>query len=206
MVWWPASDVSSDLDARVVWTPSAFALSSPAGFSHSKRGERARLTPPVQVVRPPSTFLEDSHPAAAFNLLESESMGLASAAPRTGWDSSESVFPPRSPEAAAARLTFPDGWESRLFSGIDLNYGTWSDTPWTAQVEIRFDDKGIPASVLLARSSGLLEVDRRLARSLSGWRLLDPEAPREGLILWTAPRGIPLASAETLSAGEGEAP
>jgi len=204
MAWWPASDGFAALDARTLWTPSAFALSSPAGFSHSKRRERAHLTPPVQVVSPASSSLKDSHPPDAFDLLAPDRSGLASAVPRTGWDFSESVFPPRSLEAAVASLSFSDGWESRLFSGIDLNYGAWSDMPWTAQMEIHFDSKGIPTSVLLARSSGLVEVDRRLARSTSAWRLLDPAAPRSGLILWTAPRGSLPASVEVPSAGEGE--
>ncbi len=208
MVWWPASNDSDARDIRALWTPSAFALSSPAGFSHSQRGERARLTPPVQVVRPDSTLLENPRPEEAFNLLKPERLHLTSPDSTAEWDASVSVFPPRVLAAEVPSLSFPDGWESRLFSGIDLNYGDWSDSPWSAQVEIHFDEKGIPNSVLIARSSGLSEVDRLLARSLSGWRLLDPDAPRTGRLLWSAPRKahqtpVDLTSMETV---EGETP
>ncbi len=196
MAWWPAPSDSTALDVRALWTPSAFALSSPAGFSHSQRRERSRLTPPVQVVRPDNAILENPRSEEAFDLLKPERIQLASASSTPGWESMPGVFPPRTPAEDSPKLLFPDGWESRLFSGIDLNYGDWSDAPWSAQVEIHFDPKGIPTSVLLARSSGLVEVDRRLARSISGWRLLDPEVPRSGLVVWSAPRRPPQTASE----------
>jgi hypothetical protein len=204
MAWWPASGDPTALDVRALWTPSAFALSSPAGFSHSQRSERSRLTPPVQVVRPDSALMENPRLEEAFDLLTSERIQLVSAPLAPGWESMPGVFPPRTPATDSPKLLFPDGWESRLFSGIDLNYGDWSDTPWTAQVEIHFDPKGIPTSVLLARSSGLVEVDRRLARSISGWRLLDPDALRSGLVVWSAPRRPPQAASELSAETHGE--
>jgi len=208
MAWWPASNESAARDVRALWTPSAFALSSPAGFSHAQRHERSRLTPPVQVVRPDSVLLGTPRPVDAFTLLEPERFHLASTESSAEWDPSVSVFPPRVPAAEVPSLSFPDGWESRLFSGIDLNYGSWSDSPWTAQIEIHFDEKGVPNSVLLARSSGWSEVDRRLARSVSGWRLLDPEAPRSGRIRWSAPRKVPQTPVNLTSTekGKGGAP
>ena len=84
-------------------------------------------------------------------------------------------------------MTFPEGWESRLFSGIDLDFGAWTDGAWSAEMEMRFDERGVPVSMLLAKSSGLPEVDRRLARSAYGWRLLEPAAPRAGTVEWTSP-------------------
>ena len=77
--------------------------------------------------------------------------------------------------------------DRRLFSGIDLNYGDWTNAAWSARIEMRFDAKGVPVSMLLAQSSGLPEVDRRLARSVNGWRLLEPAAPRAGTVEWTSP-------------------
>ncbi len=211
--WWPtaaggAATGGNRLDVRAVWTPSAFALSSPAGFSHSQRRERAHLTPPVQVSRPRTALSEHPRSAAAFDLLKPERIRLASSDGQPEWRSSSPVFSPRVQEPESPRLTFSDGWESRLFSGIDLNYGSWSDAAWTAQVEIQFDDKGIPTSVLLAHSSGLPEVDRQLARSISGWRLLEPAAPRTGLIAWNSPRMRPVLSVEesVASSGEGDSP
>ena len=105
----------------------------------------------------------------------------------------ESVFPPRTPERESARMTFPEGWESRLFSGIDLNFGAWTNSPWSARVEMRFDRAGVPVSMLLAQSSGLPELDRRLARSANGWRLLEPAAPRSGQVAWISPGTAPSA-------------
>ena len=84
-------------------------------------------------------------------------------------------------------MSFPDGWESRLFSGIDLEYGGWTNGAWSARVEMRFDAKGLPISMMLAQASGFPEVDRRLARSVNGWRLLEPSAPREGIVAWSSP-------------------
>jgi hypothetical protein len=132
-----------------------------------------------------------------IRLTESES--------QAGLLASPGVFPPRIAEKEAPRLLFPDGWESRLFSGIDLNYGNWTNLAWSAQVEMRFDGQGIPVSMLVAQSSGNPEVDRRLARSVNGWRLLEASAPRTGVVTWNCPaETLPLAAAS--SAGEGPAP
>ena len=54
--WWPAANAPA-LDVRAQWTPAAFALSTPAGFSHALRDERTRLAPPVQAERPGAAFL-----------------------------------------------------------------------------------------------------------------------------------------------------
>jgi hypothetical protein len=103
-------------------------------------------------------------------------------------------------------MAFPDGWESRLFSGIDLDFGAWTNRAWSAQIEMRFDGKGIPALVLLAQPSGFPEVDRRLARSASGWRLLEASAPRAGLVGWSSPAAEPSAPASSLAAAGTGAP
>ena len=49
--WWPAPGAAA-LDVRALWTPAAFALSTPAGFSHALRDARAGLAPPVRAERP----------------------------------------------------------------------------------------------------------------------------------------------------------
>ncbi len=63
---------------------------------------------------------------------------------------------------------------------------------------MRFDENGVPVSMMLAQSSGLSEVDRRLARSANGWRLLEPSASRTGTVEWNspAPVGFPLRGRE----------
>lgn len=211
--WWPplageAAAGTVRMDVRALWTPSAFALSSPAGFSHSLRHERARLTPPVQIARPDAVLMENPGPAGDFDLLKPGRIPLTVSETSSGRRPSGRVFPPREPVVEAPHLSFPDGWESRLFSGIDLNFGSWSEAAWSAQAEIRFNEKGVPVSVLLARPSGLADVDRRLARSLSGWRLLESAAPRTGLVAWTCPQRSPVTAADgpgTVS-GEGEVP
>lgn len=175
--WWPPP-AAPELDVRACWTPAAFALSTPAGFSHGLRGGRANLAPPVQAERPAPAYWTE--PSAFVPLVFALPMPEPPA-------SAADVFAPRSASRETPRLAFSAGWESRLFSGIDLDYPTWTNVPWQARVELRFDARGVPASVLLARASGLPDMDRRLARSVSGWRLLEPAAPRCGVATWLAP-------------------
>ncbi len=179
--WWPAADAPA-LDVRAHWTPAVFALATPAGFSHALRGGRASLAPPVQADRPAPVFWT-APPAYA-------PLDFASPAPAP-IEGAAAVFPARPLPRETPRLAFSAGWESRLFSGIDLDYPAWTNAPWQARVELRFDDRGVPTSVLLAQASGIPAVDRRLARSVSGWRLLEPAAPRSGTATWTAPAPAP---------------
>ena len=175
--WWPAAATPA-LDVRAQWTPAAFALSTPAGFSHALRGGRANVAPPLQAERPAPTYWTGTPVFAPLALV------LPPPAPP---DSAAEVFAPRPAPRETPRLAFSAGWESRLFSGIDLGYPNWTNAAWQARVELRFDDRGVPTSVLLAQASGIPDVDRRLARSVSGWRLLEPTAPRTGAATWTAP-------------------
>ncbi|MGD9612546.1 MAG: hypothetical protein AB7V22_06545 [Kiritimatiellia bacterium] len=175
--WWPAAGAPA-LDGRAHWTPAAFALSTPAGFSHALRGGRASLAPPVQAERPAPAFWSGAPAFVPLEFAAPAPAPLAAAA---------AVFPPRSLPQETPRLTFSAGWESRLFSGIELDYSVWTNVPWQARVELRFDERGVPTSVLLAQASGIPDVDRRLARSASGWRLLEPAAPRTGAATWNAP-------------------
>ncbi len=192
--WWPAPGGAA-LDVRAHWTPAAFALSTPAGFSHALRGERAGLAPPVQIEPPPAAYLDDARSFEPLAVADPVPSGAEPRAASGGPAPGEGVFPPRTPEPETARMGFPAGWESRLFSGIDLDYSAWTNVVWEARVEMRFDAKGVPESILLAQGSGLPEVDRRLARSVSGWRLLEPAAPRTGVVSWRSPalakRGAP---------------
>lgn len=199
LAWWPEPGGAAQ-DVRTLWTPAAFALSTPAGFSHSLRRERAGLPPPVQTARPGAAFLDRRAPPAGFDFSKSGMPRLFPGTPPAETLPAARVFTPRNPVRETPRLAFPAGWESRLFSGIDLNYGDWTNAAWSARIEMRFDAKGVPVSMLLAQSSGLPEVDRRLARSVNGWRLLEPAAPRAGTVAWSSPAPAPPA------AGEGGAP
>ena len=199
MVWWPAAGGES-ADIRSLWSPSAFALPTPAGFSHSLRRERARLVPPVEIARPEAMFMERPPPAAG----RTDAAAVRFAAreePATAWPAA-GIFPPRVSEPETAHMVFPEEWESRIFSGIDLNFGAWTNEAWSARIEMRFDAHGIPVSTLLAQSSGRPELDVRLARSASGWRLLEPSAPRTGVVAWTSPA---VSGAAAAGAG-GESP
>lgn len=192
MFWWPGPQGSAfearfAEDIRSLWSPSAFALPTPLGFSHSLRRERARLAPPVQVRRPPPAYGDSPPPPAMARGENPVRRWDGAAAASVGFPSAGAVFPPKAPEPDAPRMAFPEGWESRLFSGIDLDFASWTNAPWSAQVEMRFDGNGVPVSMLLARATGLPEMDRRLARSANGWRLLDAQAPRAGVVAWNSP-------------------
>ncbi|NCA82600.1 MAG: hypothetical protein EOM72_07600 [Opitutae bacterium] len=201
--WWPAeAGGPAGLDLRTLWTPSVFALSTPAGFSHSLRRERSRLSPPVQALRPAAAFLAGPEPAAASDLTRPRGLRWAERGAESAFrPASGGVFPPRIPAREAPRMDFPEGWESRLFSGIDLEFGVWTSRAWSARIEMRFDGAGVPVSTLLAQSSGLPELDRRLARSANGWRLLEPAAPRTGVVAWNRP--APEPPARPAAAGKG---
>lgn len=192
LAWWWSVAEGPALDVRALGTPAAFALPTPAGFSHGLRGERAGLAPPVHAERPPAAYLGDARAFAPLEVGEPARPGAGAPAARSEPSPFPAVFPPRSPEKEMPRMLFPNGWESRLFSGIDLEYRIWTNAAWEAQIEMRFDDKGVPASMLLAQASGLPDLDRRLVRSASGWRLLDSAAPRTGRVAWR----VPAAAAE----------
>lgn len=200
VVWWPGADPSAGqnpaADPRVAWSPSVFALPGPAGFSHRLRRDRARLAPPDQPLRPGPAYLEAD--AAALPPGTTDRAGLRSA-PAAGLPpapAADPVFPPRAPGEEPSRMVFPDGWEARLFSGVDPGFGAWAGQAWSAVLDLRFDADGVPQSVLLVQPSGLPGVDGRLARSARGWRLLDARAPRQGRVGWygAAPAPAPEAA------------
>ena len=172
------------LDAQALFSPAAFALPTPAGFSHALRDEQIRLAPPAETARPPPAFLPPAPPADGPPFGRA---GLAQPAGTADGPPSSGVFPPRKSETEAARMIFPAGWESRLFSGIDLNFGAWTNVGWSAQLDLRFDGRGVPVAVAVAQGSGVTTIDRRLARSAYGWRLLDAGARRAGVVAWTCP-------------------
>ncbi len=199
VAWWPQGAPpgraeGTSVDLRTLWSPAAFALPTPAGFSHALRRGRARLTPPVQTVRPDAAYLPQDPPDAAVTAAAAPLRLTTAEEPRRP-DWAPGVFPPRQPEPGTARMVFPSGWESRLFSGVALDFGVWTGEAWTARMEMRFDGGGVPQSMLLVQSSGLPEVDRRLARAARGWRLLEPAAPRTGVVGWICPAAPPPAAA-----------
>ena len=188
MSWWPADNQHGVSDIRTLWTPSIFALATPAGFSHSLREERSRLLPPVQSTRPEIAFLQRTATVGALDMAVPGTRRKVPSETAIEWVKvSDNVFPPRTPEKEVPRMVFPEGWESRLFSGIDLNFNGWTNRIWSARIEMQFDSSGVPRSILLTQSSGLPEVDRRLTRSATGWRLLEPTAPRMGVVSWSSP-------------------
>lgn len=180
---------------RAVRSPAAFSLPSPAGFTGALRALSPRLAPPVRRAdRPAAPAAASSEPS----LPDWTSPALAPRAPLppgdTGW---KPVFANRRPPVETPRIDFPAGWESRIFSGLDLNYPAWfPDTPWTATADLAFDAAGIPVSVLLDRPSGAPAIDQRLARSAASLRLLDPAAPRRGKITWRVPAASPADTAD----------
>jgi hypothetical protein len=198
--WWPgpalagAGGVAADL--RAIGSPAAFALPTPAGFSHRLRTQRSRLTPPVQAVPFEPAFALDP-PAAHLARGAGQTAIRFTAAPAADLPAAGAgVFPPRRLEPEVPRLEFPEGWESRLFANIDLNFGAWTNLAWSARIEMRFDGQGVPVSILLSQPSGWPEVDRRLARSANGWRLLEPAAPRSGIVAWRSPAAADAAAGE----------
>jgi hypothetical protein len=210
VAWWPLGGPpgrpdGAVVDLRMLWSPSVFALPTPAGFSHSLRRGRARLTPPVQTVRPEAAYLPPD-PLGAAAVMDAAPLRLKAAAEPGRPDWAASVFPPRLPEPGTARMGFPPGWESRLFSGVALDFGAWTGQAWTARMEMRFDGGGVPQSMLLVHSSGLPEVDRRLVRAARGWRLLEPEAPRSGIVVWSSPAAPPAAGAASAPVAGGRVP
>ena len=186
--WWRAENRRGDFDIRTIWTPSIFALSTPAGFSHALREERSRILPPVQSSRPEMAFLPPPSLARVLDMaVPDPRFKMSSETSAELLRGAGSVFPPRTSEKELPRMSFPDGWESRLFSGIDLNFDSWTSRAWSARIEMQFDSTGVPRSILLTQSSGWPEVDRRLTRSAHGWRLLEAGAPRTGVVLWSSP-------------------
>ncbi|MDD4341705.1 MAG: hypothetical protein PHO14_05665 [Kiritimatiellae bacterium] len=183
---------------RVTWSPSVFALPSPAGFSHSLRRDRARLAPPDQPTRPKAAFLETSPSAIQASPATAFQPELVAIPPALSAWPAPPVFPVQPTGAAERpRIIFSKDWDPRLFSGLDSDYAAWTSQAWTARVEMRFDGAGIPESVLLVQPSGLDDLDRRLTRSLRGWRLLDAAAPRQGEVTWQCPATRPPPVAES---------
>ena len=192
---WVLPDAAGALaDVRAVRSPTAFALPSPSGFTGSLRARAPRLAPPV---RHTASAAATAHavasaalpPAVApdWNAPEFVPVPPVGDAP-PGW---MPVFANRTPPPDEPRMEFPSGWEQRVFSGVDLAYTGWAPgREWSATVELAFDARGIPMRVILDRSSGIPKVDRRLARSASGWRLLDSEAPRRGKVVWRVPAAV----------------
>lgn len=174
-------------DARTQWTPAAFALPTPAGFSHELRRGRSRLAPPTSAAAAEPVYLDapEREPAAAA----AEPLRLGAREGEGRRPGGGSVFPPRAAAQESAGMEFPEGWEPRLFSGIDLDYGGWTSEAWSARVEVEFDARGVAGSALVAQSSGIEEVDRRLARNVRSWRLLEDSAPRRGVVVWRSPAG-----------------
>lgn len=211
---WVLPDAEAALaDVRAVRSPTAFALPTPSGFTGSLRARAPRLAPPVRrteaMAYAPSAAAAP-RPAAEtdWNAPEFVPVLPLGIVPR-GWTP---VFANRTPPSEEPRMEFPSGWEQRLFAGVDLAYAGWAPgREWTASAELEFDERGILTAILLDRSSGIPRVDRRLARSAAGWRLLDAGAPRRGRVVWrvpapAAPAAAPPAAPVPAATEEGALP
>jgi hypothetical protein len=200
----PGSPAEAALsDVRALRTPTAFALPTAAGFTSALRARMPRLAPPMRRAAAAIAAAASLPPAAPLPDWTSPDFAVRTPLPRhgTGW---KPVFANRRPPPDRPRMDFPPGWEPRIFSGLDLAYPDWvPGSPWTASADILFDAKGIPVSVLLDRSSGIPDVDRQLARSAAAWRLLDPDAPRHGTVVWRVP-AVPAPATEPDSPASGE--
>jgi len=91
--------------------------------------------------------------------------------------------------SSKAEMRLPEGWEPRMFSGVELDYPEWTTGGWRAKVEVEFDADGRVDHVFLTVPSRVAEVDARLARGIRRWRLLDEEAARRGEVEWVVPAG-----------------
>ena len=196
---WVLPDAAAALaDVRAIRSPAAFALPSPSGFTGALRARTPRLAPPVRrtaamAYAPSAAAAPKSSAVPDWNAPEFEPVRPLGSVP-PGWTP---VFANRVPPREEPRMEFPPGWEQRVFAGVDLAYAGWAPgREWSAAAELEFDARGIPTAILLDRSSGIPRVDRRIARSASGWRLLDAEAPRRGKVVWRVPAAVPAAAAE----------
>lgn len=205
--WLPPAVAAEKLaDVRAVRSPAVFSLPAPKGFTGALRARNPRLTPPVGRERTAGSTGRDADAAAAEPATDWTAPEFAVRRPAgkepAGWTP---VFANRVRPEEPARMEFPEGWEQRLFAGVDLAYADWAPgAAWEATAEVEFDGTGIPVAVFLDRHSGIPEVDRRLARSVSSWRLLAGGAPRKGKVSWRVPAagagggagdGVPAAAA-----------
>lgn len=190
--WLPPAVAAETLaDVRAVRSPTVFSLPSPEGFTGALRTRNPRLRPPVGRDRasaagrgPAVDGAGGTGEATDWNAPEFAVRRPAGREP-AGW---MPVFANRVRQEETARMEFPEGWEQRLFAGLDLAYADWAPgQAWEATAELAFDEKGIPVSVFLDPRSGIPEVDRRLARSASSWRLMAGGAPRRGKVSWRVP-------------------
>jgi len=102
------------------------------------------------------------------------------------------------------RMAFGNGWEARMFSGVDTDYGSWrAGGGWSAEMFLEFDAQGVPVHMMLTKRTGDEAIDKRLLQGAYGWRLRDAKAPWQGTVSWsvpataaTAPSSVPAAAQE----------
>jgi hypothetical protein len=190
-VRWGGDGGEGGAGMRAVLDPTAYALAGEAGFTGAWWKER-----------PDAVSLEEEIDAAADK---------SGAAGGEGWEGtgkrgSRRPFTGGRREPRAARRTlaagrvgsgsvggakaemrYPEGWEPRMFSGVELDYPEWTSEGWRAKAEVEFNADGRAEHVFLTVPSGVEEVDARLARGIRRWRLLDGRAARRGEVEWVVP-------------------
>lgn len=208
---------------RQVLSPTIFALATPAGFTRML-GEERPAPPEVGDTAPAAApARHDALPGGEVPAL-SEALGArpeglrmgdrwersATTAAESGMGRTAGVFDgrtPAEPQARLARMVFSAGWESRMFSGLALDYASWrAGAGWQARVEVEFDDTGVPVRVMLERKSGDQDVDARVLRGAYDWRLRDRTAPRRGTVAWQVPDGAAAAAAAAATTTAPAAP
>ena len=176
---------------RAVLDPTAYALAGKAGFTGAWWTEK-----------PDAVLLEEGGAAEAAEKKEEGgtwSAGTGEVERRRPFTGGRRVVAAAGRSLAATEKTapgpskpemrYPEGWEPRMFSGVELDYPEWTSRSWRAKAEVEFDAAGRPEHVFLTEPSGLAKVDARLARGIHRWRLLDGAAARRGEVEWVVPMG-----------------
>jgi hypothetical protein len=188
-VRWGGDGGEGGAGMRTVLDPTAYALAGEAGFTGAWWKER-----------PDAVSLEDEGAAAGKKSDAGEEWKWDREEKRGSWR----PFTGGKPAAAAGRslaagigaaaaeldraeMRFPEGWEPRMFSGVELDYPNWTARGWRAKAEVEFDVDGRAEHVFLTQPSGVEEVDTRLARGIRRWRLLDEATARRGEVEWVVP-------------------
>lgn len=199
-----------NLAERMVGEPTVFALGTAVGFTRALGKERVER-------RAEGWFSGMSGGNARFDALAAMPDGKDAAEARnggTGETRRGSAWPTawtwgvapgpgknarRGPgwgEAASTEpsMEFSEGWEGRMFGGVDLEYAEWGraepgEAGWSAAAEAEFDANGVPRHVFLTERSGVASVDLAASREIWKWRLRNSEAPRTGFVRWRGASG-----------------
>lgn len=190
------ADGAASPEERLVVSPTIFALPTPVGFSKLLTAERPESVEAVPTARPEGEGTRD----VAAPLVRPQGLSLgdelfarhSADAGAVRMPMGGGVFAKREAGGGAAapesRMAFGNGWEARMFSGVDTDYGSWrAGGGWSAEMCLEFDANGVPVHMMLTKRTGDESIDKRLLQGAYGWRLRDAEAPRQGTASWSVP-------------------